>query len=133
MTVACLAPLSKGFFRQEYWSGLLFPPPGDLPDSGIEPVSLMSPGANHKWKPGFYSWVFSPGSNGASLSPPQHGADCCCFCCSAPKPYLTRRHPMACGVPGSIGFSRQEYGSGLLFLSPRGIFPTQGSNVGLLH
>ena len=32
-----------GFSRQEYWSGLLFPPPGDLPDPGIEPVSLTSP------------------------------------------------------------------------------------------
>ena len=31
------------FSRQEYWSGLLFPPPGDLPDPGIEPTSLMSP------------------------------------------------------------------------------------------
>ena len=41
MTVACLAPLSKGFFRQIYWSGLLYPPPGDLPDPGIEPMSLM--------------------------------------------------------------------------------------------
>ena len=34
------APLSMGFFRQEYWSGLPFPPPGDLPDPGIQPVSL---------------------------------------------------------------------------------------------
>ena len=42
MTVACLAPLSKGFLRQIYWSGLLYPPPGDLPDPGIEPMSLMS-------------------------------------------------------------------------------------------
>ena len=33
------APLSMGFPRQEYWSGLPFPPPGDLPDPGIEPVS----------------------------------------------------------------------------------------------
>ena len=32
-----------GFSRQEYWSGLLCPPPGDLPDPGIEPRSLMSP------------------------------------------------------------------------------------------
>ena len=30
-------------FRQEYWSGLPFPPPGDLPDPGIEPISLASP------------------------------------------------------------------------------------------
>ena len=38
-TVACQAPLSMGFSRQEYWSGLLFPSPGDLPDPGIEPRS----------------------------------------------------------------------------------------------
>ena len=41
--VACQAPLSMGFSRQEYWSGLPCPPPGDLPDPGIEPMSLMSP------------------------------------------------------------------------------------------
>ena len=38
-TVALQAPLSMGFSRQEYWSGLPFPPPGDLPDSGIKPMS----------------------------------------------------------------------------------------------
>ena len=42
-TVACQALLSMGFSRQEYWSGLPCPPPEDLPDPGIEPVSLMSP------------------------------------------------------------------------------------------
>ena len=42
-TVALQAPLSMGFSRQEYWSGLPCPPPGDLPDPGMEPVSLMSP------------------------------------------------------------------------------------------
>ena len=42
-TVALQAPLSMGFSRQEYWSGLPCPPPGDLPHPGIEPVSLMSP------------------------------------------------------------------------------------------
>ena len=36
-------PLSMGFSRQEYWSGLPCPPPGDLPYPGIEPVSLISP------------------------------------------------------------------------------------------
>ena len=41
-TVACLASLSMGFSKQEYWSGLPFPPPGDLPDPGIEPVSPES-------------------------------------------------------------------------------------------
>ena len=38
-TVAHQAPLSMGFSRQEYWSGLPFPSPGDLPDPGIEPGS----------------------------------------------------------------------------------------------
>ena len=38
-TVACQAPLSMGFSRQEYWSGLLFPSPGDLPNPEIEPKS----------------------------------------------------------------------------------------------
>ena len=38
-TVACQAPLSMGFSRQEYWSGLSFPSPGDLPDPGTEPRS----------------------------------------------------------------------------------------------
>ena len=37
--IACQAPLSMGFSRQEYWSGLPFPSPGDLPDPGIEPMS----------------------------------------------------------------------------------------------
>ena len=38
-TVASQAPLSMGFSRQEYWSGLPCPPPGDLPDPGTEPRS----------------------------------------------------------------------------------------------
>ena len=41
--VAHQAPLSWGFSRQEYWSRLLCPPPGDLSSPGIEPMSLMSP------------------------------------------------------------------------------------------
>ena len=41
--VACQAPLSMEFCRQEYWSGLPFPPPEDLPDSSIKSMSLMSP------------------------------------------------------------------------------------------
>ena len=59
-TVACQSALSMGFSRQEYWSGLPFPPPGDLPHPGIEPGSpslwadaLLSepPGKSQ-----FYSW-----------------------------------------------------------------------------
>ena len=42
-TAAHQAPLSMGFSRQEDQSGLLFPTPGDLPNSRIKPMSLMSP------------------------------------------------------------------------------------------
>ena len=42
-TVACQAPRSREFSRQEHWSGLPFPPPGDLPHPGIKPESLSSP------------------------------------------------------------------------------------------
>ena len=42
-TAAHQAPLPMGFSRQEHWSGRPCPPPGDLPDPGIEPVSLKSP------------------------------------------------------------------------------------------
>ena len=41
-TVARQAPLSMGLSRQEYWNGLPFPPPGDLPDPGIKPALLRS-------------------------------------------------------------------------------------------
>ena len=49
-TVAHQAPLSMGFFRQEYWSGLPCPPPGDLPDPGdllhwqVDSLPLAPPG-----------------------------------------------------------------------------------------
>ena len=63
-TVACWAPLSMGFSRQEYWSGLSFPPPGDLPNPEIEPGSPASPGLAGRFftteplgKP-YTEWVF---------------------------------------------------------------------------
>ena len=42
-TIAHQALLSMGFSRKDYWSGLPCPPPGDLPNLGIKPASLMSP------------------------------------------------------------------------------------------
>ena len=42
-TIACQAPLSMGFSRQKYWSGLPCPPPSHFPDPGIEPEFLVSP------------------------------------------------------------------------------------------
>ena len=69
-TVAHQAPLSMGFSRQEYWSRLPFPPPGDLPSSGIKPTSLVSPA--------LAGGVFTTGatgqmpSNGFSTQYPSH-------------------------------------------------------------
>ena len=58
----CQAPLSMGFPRQEYWSRLLFPSAGDLPDPGIEPASPASAGGlstlSHQGSP-VSSWKFT--------------------------------------------------------------------------
>ena len=61
-TVACQTPLSIGFSRQVYWSELPCPPPGDLPDPGIEPGapalqadSLLSKPDSHRW---LSEWIF---------------------------------------------------------------------------
>ena len=59
-TVACQAPLSMGFPRQEYWSGLSFPPPGDLPDPGIEPSSPVV-SCTGRWTLPLYHWEASGG------------------------------------------------------------------------
>ena len=50
--IASQAPLSMGFSRQEYWSGFPCPPPGDLPDPGVKPRSLMSPALADSGFPG---------------------------------------------------------------------------------
>ena len=60
-TVTCQAFLSMGFSRQEYWSGLAFPTPGDLPDPGIKLASLASPALAG----GFFTTA-PPGSSGGS-------------------------------------------------------------------
>ena len=58
-TVARQAPLFMGFSRQEHRSGLPFPPPGDLPDPGIESVSLTSPALQVQSWPLRHPWVYS--------------------------------------------------------------------------
>ena len=70
-TVACQAPLFMGFSRQEYWSGLPFPPPGDLPNPGIHPRSSARVGR-----------FFTTKSEAAQSCP-------------------TLGHPMDCSLPGS--------------------------------
>ena len=63
-TLARQAPLLMGFSRQEYWSGLPCPPPGDLPDPGIEPASLTSPALAG----GFFTTGGFPGGSGSKAS-----------------------------------------------------------------
>ena len=58
-TVARQTPLSMGFSRQEYWSGLPCPPPGDLPDPGIGPVTFMFPGFG-RWVLYYQCYLGSP-------------------------------------------------------------------------
>ena len=50
-TIACQVPLSMEFPRQEYWSGLPCPPPGDLPNPGMEPASLALAGSFFSTEP----------------------------------------------------------------------------------
>ena len=54
-TLACQAPLSMGFPRQEYWSALLFPSLGDLPDPGIKPASPALAGRSFTTEPPDYA------------------------------------------------------------------------------
>ena len=63
--VAHQAPLSMGFSRQEYWSGLPCPPPGDLPDPGVKPMSPVSPALqadslplSHQGSPCVYRFIY---------------------------------------------------------------------------
>ena len=103
-TVARQAPLSMGFSRKEYWSGLSCPPPGDLPDPGIE----------HR----------SPALQAASLPTEPPGK---LRLCAMLLLLLSRfSHVRLCvtpwtavhQAPPSMGFSRQEYWSGVPLPSP---------------
>ena len=68
MSVALQAPLSMGFSRQEYWSGLLCPPPEDLPNPGIEPTSLTSPASTGGFFTTSTTWE-APSSKSSSVIP----------------------------------------------------------------
>ena len=57
--VAPQAPLSMGFSRQEYWSGLPFPPPGDLPNLGIKSMSFRSPALADRFFTTSATWEIS--------------------------------------------------------------------------
>ena len=94
--VACQAPTSMEFSRQEFWSRLPFPPPGDLPNPGMEPTSPVLAG-------GFFTTAAAVAAAAKSLQ------SC---------PTLCDPRTAAHQAPPSLGFSRQEHWSGLPFPSP---------------
>ena len=95
-TVAHQAPLSMGFPRQEYWSGLPFPSPEDLPNPGIKPMSPALAG-------GFFTTELPMLCYAKSLQ------SCLTLCDPRDGSHQ---------APPSLGFSRQELWSGLPFPSP---------------
>ena len=122
-TVVLQVPLSVGFSRQEYWSGLLFPSPGDLLDPGIEPGSLMSllhrqvgslllaPSGNPqvKWNGAREFWTC--GSRVLWIATKTFGKlhICCCVQLFASRTACAA-NPMDCGAPGSLSSTiSQEY------------------------
>ena len=99
------------FSRQEYWSVLPFPPPGDLPDSGIKPMSLASPALANRFftteSPGKPAFLIKL-TNGVSAGPSTEHSGLlrfpelhdCRFCCSFAQLCLTLCNPMDCSTPG---------------------------------
>ena len=72
-TVDHQAPLSMGFSRQEYWSGLPFPSPGDLPDPGIEPRSPALQADALTSEPSLYYTANRRGKGGSRDTGGEHG------------------------------------------------------------
>ena len=114
--VACQAPLSMGFSRQEYWSELLFPSPGDLSNPGVEPRSLTLQADSLPSEP--------PGK------PPGNYE---CRHAKLLQLCLTLCDPMDCSPPGSSvhGILQARILEVCHFLL-QGISMTQGSNPNLL-
>ena len=151
----CWVPLSTEFFRQEYWSELPFPSPGDLPEPGIKPMfpaiqadSLLSEPPR---RPTTWFWQLRPGEDWAwrRHSYLDRGNSGVVKCAGTPTASATRAtvllesspslletslshvllfatlRTVAYQVPPSMGFSRQGYCSGLAFPSP-GDLPDPG-------
>ena len=114
--VACQASLSVGFSRQEHWSRLPFPPPGDLPDQGIEHSSLTSPALASNSLP-----LVPPGKPLNGYESPWMALSVSHSGHSAVSDSM-RSHGLS---PLSMEFSRQEYRSGYPLPSP-GNLPNLG-------
>ena len=104
-TVAHQAPLSMEFSRQGYWSGLPLPPPGDLPDPGIQPESLLSPALAGRFFTTSATWETTIPLLLLLLNPFSRVR-----LCATPQTAAHQALP-------SLGFSRQEHWSGLPFPS----------------
>ena len=87
-TAARQAPLSMGFSRQEYWSGLPCPPPGDLPNPGIEPESPVSPALAGRF--------FTTSVTGEAQYTHTHTYS---RCCSVTQSCPTLCNPTDCSMP----------------------------------
>ena len=96
-----------GFSRKEYWSGLPFPLPGDLPDPGTEPVSLKSPVLVGRFFTTSATWEAQ-----IALCVPIHFS---CVLLFVILRTVARQDPL------SMGFSRQEYWNALPFPPPQGL------------
>ena len=109
-TIARQAPLSMGFSKQEYWSGLPCPPPGDIPDPGIKPMSLMFPALAGRF--------FTTSTTGKPNKP---------FAVHLLSRVQHFTIPWSIGrqAARSMGFSRQEYQNGLP-CPPSGDLPNPG-------
>ena len=110
-TVIHQNPLSMGFFRQEYWSGVPWPPPLVFPTQG----SLRSPALTG----GFFT---------TSTAWEAQKLTCMLSCIQL----FANLWTVALQAPVSVELSRQEYWSGLPSPAPRGFYQTQGSNLCLL-
>ena len=108
-TIAHQAPLSLGFSRQEYWSGLSFPSPGDLSDPGSEPRSPALQAVSCITGEFFSDWATTEALLGPGL---------CMLCRFSRVQLFVTPWTVAHQVPLSMGFSRQEYWSGLPFPTP---------------
>ena len=134
--VTCQAALSMGLSRQEHWSGLPFPFPGDLPHPGIQPRSpalradsLPSEPPEWCWLP-LYSKVTQSHTQTFKVIfivvCPRRLGKVPCAIVKVAQSCPTLCDPCPWNSPG------QNPGAGSLSLL-QGVFPTQGSNPGLLH
>ena len=150
-TVAHQTPPSMGFSRQEDWSGVSFPTPGHLPDRGIEPTSPALAGGFSTTEP-LGTWLPIAFRNVYHFQLEGFGKRATCTETETCRAHIGSTHQNAKGVkvkvkslgrvqffvtpwtvshqaPPSMGFSRQEYWSGLPFPSP-GDLPNQGIKPG---